>query len=49
MVRAFADGSMGHWIDPSCGGPIELFLVPASAPSTTGVTKAVVCVILSVG
>ena len=30
------------------GGPIELFLVPASA-STTGVTKAVVCDILSVG
>ena len=30
------------------GGPIELFLVPASC-STTGVTKAVVCVILSVG
>ena len=30
------------------GGPIELFLVPASF-SKTGVTKAVVCVILSVG
>ena len=27
------------------GGPIELFLIPASAP----VAKAVVCVILSVG
>ena len=23
---------MGDWIDPSWGGPIELFLVPASAP-----------------
>ena len=32
MVRAFAHGAMGCWIDPSWGGPIELFLVPASAP-----------------
>ena len=32
MVRAFAHGAMGHRIDPSWGGPIELFLVPASAP-----------------
>ena len=32
MVRAFAHGVMGHRIDPSCGGPIELFLVLASAP-----------------
>ena len=32
MVRAFAHGVMGHGIDPSRGGPIELFLVPASAP-----------------
>ena len=32
MVRAFAHGAMGRWIDPSWGGPIELFLVPASAP-----------------
>ena len=31
MVRAFAHGAVGHWIDPSWGGPIELFLVPASA------------------
>ena len=46
MVRAFAHGAMGHRIDPLWGGPIELFLVPASA-QTTGVTKAVVCVILS--
>ena len=30
--RAFAHGTMGHWIDPSWGGPIELFLIPASAP-----------------
>ena len=39
---------MAPWVIGSIphGGPIELFLVPASAP-TTGVTK--VCVILSVG
>ena len=32
VVRAFAHGAMGHRINPSCGEPIELFLVPASAP-----------------
>ena len=32
MVRAFAHGVMGRRIDPSWAGPIELFLVPASAP-----------------
>ena len=32
VVRAFADGAMGRRINPSWGGPIELFLVPASAP-----------------
>ena len=32
MVRAFAHGAMGRRIDPSCGEPIELFLVPARAP-----------------
>ena len=32
MVRAFAHGVMGRRIDPSWGGPIELLLVPASAP-----------------
>ena len=26
------NGAMGHRIDPSWGGPIELVLVPASAP-----------------
>ena len=31
-VGAFARGAMGRRIDPSWGGPIELFLVPASAP-----------------
>ena len=24
MVRAFADGAMGHWIDPSWGGPMSV-------------------------
>ena len=47
MVRAFAHGAMGRRIDPSWGEPIELFLVPASAPRR--VAKAVVCAILSVG
>ena len=28
----FAHGAMGCRIDPSWGGPIELFLVPASDP-----------------
>ena len=32
VVRAFAQGAMGRRIDPSLGGPIELFLIPASAP-----------------
>ena len=31
VVRAFAHGAMGRRIDPSWAGPIELFLVPASA------------------
>ena len=32
VVRAFAHGAMGRRIDPSCGGPTELFIVPPSAP-----------------
>ena len=32
MVRLFTNGAMGRQIDPSWGGPIELFLVPASSP-----------------
>ena len=32
VVRAFAHGAMGRRIDPPWGEPIELFLVPASAP-----------------
>ena len=31
MARAIAHGAMGRRIDPSWGGPIELFLVPACA------------------
>ena len=31
-VERFAHGAIGRRIDPSWGGPIELFLVPASAP-----------------
>ena len=42
MVRAFARGAMGRRIDPSWGGPIELFLIPVSAPR-----QAVVRIILS--
>ena len=32
MVRAFAHGVMGRRIDPSWGGPIELFLISARFP-----------------
>ena len=32
MVGVFAHGAIGRQIDPSWGGPIELFLTPASAP-----------------
>ena len=32
VLRAFAHGAMGRQIDPSWGGLIELFHVPASAP-----------------
>ena len=32
VARAFAHGTKGRRIDPSWGGPIELFLDPASAP-----------------
>ena len=48
MVRAFTHGAMGRRIDPSWGGPIELFLIPASAPQLVP-KKAMVCAILSVG
>ena len=32
FVSSSARGAMGRRIDPSWGGPIELFLIPASAP-----------------
>ena len=32
VVRVFAHGAMGCRINPSWGGPIELFLIPASSP-----------------
>ena len=41
------NGAMGHWIDPSKW--IHWAISHYSQCSTTGVTKAVVCVILSVG
>ena len=36
MVRAFAHGAMGPRIDPSWGGPIELFLVSAMCYPVSG-------------
>ena len=47
VVRVFAHGAMGRQIDPSWGGPIELFLVSASAPRL--MHQRLWCVILSVG
>ena len=32
MVKAFVHGAVGRRIDPSWGEPIDLFIVPASAP-----------------
>ena len=46
MVRAFAHGAMGRRIDPSWW--THWAISRPSQCSTTGVTKAVVCVILSV-
>ena len=43
MARAFAHGAMGRQIDPSWA------ISRSSQCPTTGVTKTVVCVILSVG
>ena len=39
MVRTFAHGAMGRRIDPSWGGPIELFLVPACAPRLVSLAR----------
>ena len=45
MVRAFAHGAMGHRINPSWW--THSAISHSSQCSMTGVTKAVVCVILS--
>ena len=47
MVRVFAHGAMGHQIDPSWWTHRGIYR--SSQCSTTGVTKVMVCVILSVG
>ena len=47
MVRVFAHGAMGRRINPSCW--THSAISRSSQSSMTGVTKAVVCVILSVG
>ena len=47
VVRPFAHGAMGHQIDPSWW--THLAISRSSQCSTTGVTKAEVCDILSVG
>ena len=47
VVRAFAHGAMGRRIDPSWR--THWAISRSRQCSTTGVTKAVVCVILSVG
>ena len=47
VVRAFVHCAMGRRIYPSWW--THLAISPSSQCSTTGVTKAVVCVILSVG
>ena len=48
VVRAFAHGAMGRRIDPSWGEPLWA-ISRSSQCSTTGVTKAMLCAILSVG
>ena len=47
VVRAFANGSMGRRIDPSWW--THWAISRSSQCSTTGLAKAVVCVILPVG
>ena len=47
MVRAFAHGAMGRRIDPSWW--THEAISRSSQCSTTGVTKAMACAILSVG
>ena len=40
VLRAFPHGVMGRLIDPSWGGPIELFLVPARGARCSSVVRA---------
>ena len=40
MVRAFTHGAIGRRIDPSWGGPIELFLIPARGVRCSSVVRA---------
>ena len=47
VVRAFAHGAMGRRIDPSLW--THSTISRSNLCSTTGVTKTVVCVILSLG
>ena len=47
VVRAFTHGAMGRLIDPSWW--TNWAISRSSQCTTTGVTKAVVCIILSVG
>ena len=47
MIRAFAHGAMGRRIDPLWW--THLSISRSSQCCTTGVTKYMVCVILSVG
>ena len=47
VVRAFAHGAMGRRIDPSWW--THSAISHSSQCFTTGVTKAMICVILSVG
>ena len=45
MLKAFTHGVMGRWIDPSCW--THSAISHSSQCSMTGVTKVVVCAILS--
>ena len=47
VLRAFAHGAMGHWIDPSWW--TQWAISRLSQCSMTAVTKAIICIILSVG
>ena len=48
VVTAFANGAIGRRLDPSWGGPIELFSFRPVLRDWC-ITMAMVCAILSVG